>query len=446
MRIKSIIAVICVLFLCSVLCAQESDPGADTPGGEIDLDQAVVIAVAKSPALAASTYGVDIAKFELNKVKKATNPTVSASTGYTRQGPGSAMMADQKGTVSGTVSMPIDITGSFKKAIKAQTASYDATRFAFETSLCALIYNVKASFFNVLSKQDQLAVAESSLAVSKANLEKVQNEVEVGTKPKFDLTRQEYDVVSREGAVTASRDAYAQALNSFNNLLGVTGSAVYIPKRSDDYFNTSLQGIDPEKDDLINIALVSRPEVKQANRLVEGQDLYIDVVKGKYLPSFSVSGSYNKQLLETDINGKYSWNAMANLAIPIFSGGIAKDEVASAEAAKAQADSSRLGIMQSVSTEVMNALLALNTSRDQINTCQKAVDLAREAQEIAQLRYDEQLGTFLDVQTAMDNTFSAENNLIAAKYAYIINIYNLEKALGRQREIDSLVSELWEEE
>ncbi|MBQ9358843.1 MAG: TolC family protein [Abditibacteriota bacterium] len=438
MRIISIIAALCILICCCAGFAQESTQ-------DVDLDIAVIIAVAESPALAASTYGVDMAKFELNKVKKATNPTVSASTGYTRQGPGSAMMADQKGTVSGTVSMPIDITGSFKKAIKAQTASYDATRYSFETGLSALIYNVKASFFNTLSKQDQLSVAESSLAVSQANMEKVKNEVEVGTKPKFDLTRQEYDVTSRQSAVTAARDAYAQALNSFNNLLGVTGKAVYVPKRSDEYFNTSLQGIDPEKDDLINIALVNRSEVKQANRLAEGQDLYIDVVKGKYLPSFSVSGSYNRHLLDTDINGKYNWNAMANLAIPIFSGGIAKDEVASAEAAKAQADSNRLSVMQGVSTEVMNALLALNTSREQIVTCQKAVELAKEAQDIAQLRYNEQLGTFLDVQTAMDNTFAAENNLIAAKYAYIINIYNLEKALGRQREIDSLLSELWEE-
>ncbi|MBP5273456.1 MAG: TolC family protein, partial [Abditibacteriota bacterium] len=97
-----------------------------------------------------------------------------------------------------------------------------------------------------------------------------------------------------------------------------------------------------------------------------------------------------------------------------------------------------------VSTEVQNALLAVNTAKQQIATCEKALALAKEAQEIAELRYNEELGTFLDVQTAMDSTFAAEISLIAARYAYATNIYNLERALGHQREIGEMMNLLWE--
>ena len=155
MRIRYIPALLMPVLLCCGLCAQEPDT-------QIDLDRAVVIAISNSPVLESSRLGVEMAKYELNKVKKATNPTVSASGGYVRLGPvtkngdGQALSPDEKGNVSGTVSMPIDVTGSFRKAVKAQTASYDASRYSFESGLSTLIYNVKASFFNVLSLQGVL--------------------------------------------------------------------------------------------------------------------------------------------------------------------------------------------------------------------------------------------------------------------------------------------------
>lgn len=441
MKFKIILAVLFAVLLSAALGAQEAS---------VDLDEAVNIAVGNSPLLESSRLGVELAKFELNKVKKATNPTVSASAVAAVLGPskkdsdGERITPNQQGSVSGTVNWPLDITGAYKKGTKAQTAAYEAEKYNFEASLSALIYNVKTAYFNCLSAEDQLNNAKSTLEVSKASLANVMSEVEAGNKPKFDQTRQELDVVTRESAVITAQNTYAQALNTFNNVLGVTGSAVYIPKHSDSYLSASLEGIDAEKDNLIDIALNNRAELKSLERMIDGRKLYIDIVKAQYGPSFSLSGSVTPQLLQRDINGKYSWNAGLNVSMPIFTGGIAKEEINSAKTTLTQTETNYLAQAQSVSTEVMNAILSENTAKQQIASAEKSVQLATEALDIANLRYKEQLGTYLDVQSALDSKYQAENTLIDAKYSHVLSIYNLEKVLGHQREMSKLMQLVWE--
>ena len=83
-----------------------------------------------------------------------------------------------------------------------------------------------------------------------------------------------------------------------------------------------------------------------------------------------------------------------------------------------------------VGYEVKARFLAVREAEKRIAVSEKAVEQAKEAYNVAQTRYQEQVGTNFDVLDASSNLTIAEANLTGAKADYFVALSQLYVSMG----------------
>ena len=451
MKIKfSIFIVVILSVLASGIFAQEQVlVNEEDKLSSINLYDALITAIENSPILMSSKIDTETAKHKLSEAKTAYNPVIGASVNLIQSGPKSVYEVEgeevqlsptSQGIVTGNLAWIVDVNGQIKRSVKIQSDVYDASKYAFEASLADLIFNVQSSYFSCLLAKENLNTAESAMKTSVDNLKNIIAEVEEGTKPGFDQTRQEYDVTIRQNAVVNALSNYKQSINNFNFTLGYIDKSLVVPE------GTSVDNIKFDvSNDLIDKAFTNRSELKQLSKLSEASKIAVSYAQGANYPSLQLTGSYSKNFISTEITGTHNWQAMANINIPIWSGGVVDKKI---KQAKSEHEKSLYSIelqKQVIMTSVKNAVLDLLSLKELILTTQKGVELAKENYDIAYTRYEQQLGTYLDVSTALDQLVKAENDYISARYSYAISVFYLERQAGTQADMDAFMNLIWED-
>ncbi|MBQ0105096.1 MAG: TolC family protein [Armatimonadetes bacterium] len=422
---KLICKILLLLVFASVIYAQET----------VDLDKSIDIAIADSPMIKVYIEQLKQAKSTIGLANASFNPTIAANAEYTRRGPkiengGNVVSPDEAADGGVTVTLPVDIGGTMKIYKDGAMSMYKSGEYDLLTGIYNLIESVKSNYLMVLLYKENIDTAQSAFNLSKEYLEKVKQEVEAGTKANFDITRQEFDLATRQNALVDAQGTYNQAVNNFNNVLGKEDNFVTPAPLSD--INVANVNMDS---DLLNYAFENRTDLKKALQDQNTADLYLLDAKKSNNPKLNIIGSYNHLFVNQTETKKDTWSATANFSVPIFDGGIQKRNV-EIQQSKLDAQKSQVeAIKQSIITGVLNSRLSVTTALSQIETCKSSVKLAEEAYDIAKLRYESNLGTYLDVQSALDSLVSAKNSLTAAKYSYAISLCSLEKQIASTEKV-----------
>ena len=120
----------------------------------------------------------------------------------------------------------------------------------------------------------------------------------------------------------------------------------------------------------------------------------------------------------------------------IFDNGITSAQVHSAEAQKKRYESQARQQVETISLDVHNAYVNLQTAAKNIEVTSEAVAKAEEEFEIAQIRYVEGVDTNLNVMNAQEKVVETKNNYYRALYNYNTSRAQLEKAMGIPVTID----------
>ena len=411
----------------------------------VNMDQSIDIALENAPSVKIYTESLTQAKKTISLANSYYNPTVKGAVAYTERGPkveteGIVTSPSRLSDAQVTVTFPIDIGDTMGTYVKGSKSLYKSSEIGLTTTILDLIKNVKTSYLQCLLYEENVATAKSAEKLSEDYLTKINQEVEAGVKAKFDITRQEYDLSTRKNAVINAEGVYSQTVNTFNYILGKESDFVYPTQVSD--LNVANVNMD---DDLLQIAFENRPELKKAYQDLETANLSVLAEKKVNNPSLALVGNVDKLLVNQTESKNTSWSATANLSIPIFDGGIQKYN---AEIAQSKADAQKEqieAIKQSIITGVLNAKLACETAKAQILTCESAVKLAQEAYEISQVRYEENLGTYLDVSDSLDQLVAAQNALSVAKYSYAISLVALEREIATTLKVNDYANSIIED-
>lgn len=186
-------------------------------------------------------------------------------------------------------------------------------------------------------------------------------------------------------------------------------------------------------DSLPGELLIRRPDVEQADRAYAAATARIGVVDASRLPDISIIGSYGTQSATNwrllDSNQRI-YQLLAGISIPLFTGGTLEN---TAQVARAQAEQARTAYESSVLNawrEASNALAAVRTTNDEVAAQATQVGALRRARELAELRYESGLSSYLDVLDAQRTLFTAELALSQAQLGQLTAAVELFKALG----------------
>ncbi len=192
----------------------------------------------------------------------------------------------------------------------------------------------------------------------------------------------------------------------------------------------------PEFRKVLGEALVTRPEILEADAQISAAKKGIIIAERSILPSLSVSVGYFdiRSQTGTPINEP---EGIVALNIPLYDAGLAKARVQEARADVSTAITTRREQTDLVTLDVQQAYLNLVQAQDEVAVANQAVLQARTAFQIARVRYNAGVGSraglspILEFEDAQAALTLAEQNRVNALYDYNSARAGLDRSVGR---------------
>lgn len=355
-------------------------------------------------------------------------PTASFSSGASR----SAALNNGTGSTyidSGLqVSYEVDFWGKNKARVEAAEASLEANRFDRQTVALTVTSGIVSTYLQVLSLHDRLAVAQGHVANAEHVLKLVEVQQRAGAASTLDLARQRSAVAQRKAGIPDLMQQAREAQAALATLLGKTPQTFSVGENGLD--TITLPDVSPG---LPSELLVRRPDIGRAEANLAAANADVAVARANLFPSINLTGSTGAQssALVSLLNAPNLFaNVGASLFAPIFDGGRLKQERERAIARKQE-------LVEAYRATVMAALLEVDTALGQIRSLDdqrrlKTAELetARQANDLAQIRYKlgaEDFTVVLDTQRALADV---QNDMGMLKLRRLQATVSLYKALG----------------
>jgi multidrug efflux system outer membrane protein len=179
--------------------------------------------------------------------------------------------------------------------------------------------------------------------------------------------------------------------------------------------------------------LERRPDVRQTEQLVRLANARIGVAEANFFPRISLTalfGQVSPELSAFTAGGANAWSAAANLAGPIFEGGLLAAQYHQAHAARDEAVLQYQSVVLNAFHEVSNALTAREQLARERIELERSVKAYEEAVQVANERYTAGHANYYELLQEQQLLFPAENTLTQTELNQLLSIVQLYRALG----------------
>lgn len=424
-----------IFFLISLLLIVPLNAGAEElikKGDTLDLRQCTEIALKKQPNIAAAMGNVNINQSRIGQAKANYYPQINWSSNYSRiysksdtASPRLYGGSDAYDLYQSNVTLSQNIYDFEKTStqVKIQNLNLDSSRRDLENVSSQIVFGVKQAYFTVLQAKRNRDVAAETVQQFQQHLDQAKGFFEVGTKPKFDVTKAEVDLSNAKLNLIKVENAHQIARVNLNNAIGIPKAPEY--NIVDDF---GFQKYQISFNDALKQAYAGRPDLQSIITKKEASEKNIELQKKGYYPTLSGNAGYG--FGGEDFPLDRGWNVGATLTFPLFSGFSTKYQV---EEARANLDILRANeesLRQAIHLDVEQAYLNLQQTSESISTADLAVRQATENVELANGRYASGVGNPIEVTDALVSLSNAKTAYITALYDYKVAQASMEKAMG----------------
>jgi len=409
---------------------------------ELNLKNALDIAMEKSPAIVSAREGVTAADGKLGQAFGAMLPNVSFSgqTGSSYIQPYKAFglievnSREETAAVTNyslTLTQPL-FNGALLPGLQLAEAGYKIAKENYKKAQYDLVYNVVSTYYGVLKASKMNTLAQDTLDMSRSHLKQVKAMLDAGTATRADVLRVEVQVANNEVGLMKADNGLILAKDAFNNILGrdLETEVALSDKEIASEIVTPKSG----KDCLV-MAFENKPDWKiyKLNKQMTANSK--DIAWSGYLPSFALIGESKANRtdypesdeLDADI---YDNTVMASAQWTLFDGMARESRIKEANANLAALEANEESIRNGIILEVKDACLNLESSVKMIKSAKKAVDLARENYRISRERYRTGAGSNLEMIDAETAYTEAQTNLYQAQFDYQVAKAKVNQAIG----------------
>lgn len=322
----------------------------------------------------------------------------------------------------------IDFFGRIKNLSEAAFESYLATEQANRTVHINLVAQVAEAYFKYRAAQDLASLMEKTLLSRTKTFDLVKQRFDEGIESELGLSQAKAQLDSVKSDLTAIKRQEKQALNALVLLVG-TSIPENLPKGEqfgkDQLYESLPAGLPSD-------LLIRRPDIIAAEHRLKAANANIGAARAAFFPNISITGLLG--FASPQLGGLFSsdnryWQYNPTISIPIFGGGQqsnldlaeARSNIAVAEYEKA---------IQIAFKEVMDSLSGEETYSAQLDALRELEKSNMKALELAQMRYETGVDSFLQVQNAEVNLYSAQQLFIQTGMESLLNRIELYKALG----------------
>jgi OMF family outer membrane factor len=408
----------------------------------ITLAQALELARRNNRDLQVSLLELERNRAALREAQAALLPTLGVSTDITRsQSAGSQLSSELQEQQTG-ISSPDEASTSFSGQAQLSYNIYTSGRvqaniraaeeqvrfneLAVETQSEEIRLNVATEYYNLQQADEQVRIAQSAVQNSEASLRDAEALERAGVGTRFDVLRSQVNLANAQQDLTNARSQQQIARRRLATRLSLP-QAVNIsaadPVQLAGLWNETLE-------QSIVLAFQNRPELQQqlAQRNISEQQRRQALAE--LGPQVSLVASYN--LLDqfddsVSVTDGYSLGVRASLNL--YDGGAARARADQSRANIAIAETQFAQQRNQIRFQVEQAFSTQQSSLENVQTANTALEQAREALRLARLRFQAGVGTQTDVINSENDLTRAEGNRVTAILDYNRALAQLQRSV-----------------
>jgi multidrug efflux system outer membrane protein len=329
----------------------------------------------------------------------------------------------------GTSAYELDLFGRVRSLNEDALQRYLATEEARKTVQIALVAEVATAYLTLGADQERLQLARQTLESQQKSYDLTRRSHELGVASMLDLRQAQTLVESARVDVARFTSQIAQDKNALVLLVGGAVSDDLLPHAQNDDRVTLAQldaGLPSE-------ILLRRPDVVQAERLLQAANANIGAARAAFFPRISLTasaGTTSSALSNLFEGGTGFWSFIPQLNLPIFEGGRNRANLKVSEVDRDIAQAQYEKAIQSAFREVADGLAQRGTLDEQLAAQTALVEASADNQALSEARYRRGIDSYLNVLDAQRSLYAAQQDLITLRLTKNSNHVTLYKALG----------------
>jgi outer membrane protein, multidrug efflux system len=392
------------------------------------LQALIDLALVTNRDLRIATLNVEQSHAQYRLSRASLLPAIKGNGGYSAQYT-EGLTTRQWDVSLGTSAYILDFFGKTRSLNTEAFEQFLATEEARRSAWIALVAEVATQYSSWREAEAQLALANQTLIAVEDSLQLNKVRFEAGEANELDLRSAEGEVQTAQINVHAYERQLGQARNALELLLGAPiPSSLPAPRPFEASQQTTAIPAGMPSD-----LLEHRPDILQAEHALRAANANIGAARADFFPSITLTGLVGKaspQLSGLFATGSAAWNFAPQITLPLFDAGANR---ASLDVARTQA---RIDVaqyekaIQTAFREVADALVANSSYAQEIDTETAAIEIQRRRLFLATLRYRQGEDSYLNVLSAQQDLYGAQQGLLSAQYNRIASQISLYQALG----------------
>lgn len=331
-----------------------------------------------------------------------------------------------KFSIGPSASWELDIFGkqrNLKKGAEAAFYGSEAYRQAVQTSLISTIAN---GYYTLLMLDEQLSISERTLKTWDENIRVLQALKRAGRTNEAAVLQARANRMKVENSTLTLRSQITAQENAIKSLLLIPDMDMSRGSFDAQMFPDTLScGIALE-------LLSNRPDVREAEYLLQQSFYNVNVARAAFYPAVSLSGNLGWTTASGSIANPSSWiaGAIGSVVAPLFNRGTNN---ANLKIAKSEYEIASLRFQQKLfdaGMEVNNALIVWQTAKDRVTLDKKQIVALKGAVHNTRLLMRNTSTNYLEVLTAQQRLLEAELTEASDRYNAVQAIITLYHALG----------------
>ncbi|MEH2443535.1 TolC family protein [Nostoc sp.] len=392
----------------------------------ISLAQALELAQRNNRDLQVAILQLERSRSSVRASQAALFPTLGINSSVTNSGNGFTNNSSQGSTsFNGSAQLNYDVytSGNRQATIQAAEEQLRVDEFNVESQSLTIKLNATTQYYDLQQADEQVRINRSAVENAQASLRDTQAREQAGVGTRFDVLQAQVNLANAQQQLT---NAISQQRISRRQLATLLSLSQSVDISAAD--PVQLAGLwEQTVEQSIVQAFKNRPELPQflAQRNIAEQQRRQAL--SQLGPQISLAASYN--LLDryndgVSITDGYSVGLQGNLTL--FDGGAAKAKAAQSRADIAIAETQFASQRDQIRFNVEQFYSQLQSNLNNVQTAGVALNQAREALNLARLRFQAGVGTQTEVIAAENDLTTAEGNRVTAILDYNRALANLQ--------------------
>lgn len=309
--------------------------------------------------------------------------------------------------------------------VDAARSNRKAAEKALDVTRQELSLRVKSAFYLLLASEKQVIAVKETVRSREEVFRQAQEFFVQGIRAKVDVARAEANLYAARTALVRAENDKEIVRVELANAMGIATLEDRSPVEP-----TTVAAPLPERARALQDAVKSRAELQQLAALKSAADANLKSARGSYLPILSGTASAGYADRDFPPSGNV-WNVGINLTVPLFSGFSSVEQIREATANIHAIEARQANLRLQIGKEVETAWLGVSEAAARMASTAKEVAAAHESRTLAEGRYQEGVGSIIEVTDAQSQALEARTASIQAMYDYYTAMARLDHAVGK---------------